>query len=178
MSPSKRQPPEKEPASPQASVEEMSELEDAFELAVRIRNPLDRAIHYISDVRGVIFDPATRRVRVKLSEQGMDLPPGGIAMEPRFRRIDPHSEAVVTVRLPKTIVKLAEAPSADNDVRFEEHTIAEADQIDLDIGWSDTPYYQDPREKTRGAKPFSSWEKQSLRVTFTPPYRKTDSRRQ
>jgi len=176
MSPSKRQPPEKEPASPQASAEEISELDDAFELAVRIRNPLDRAIHYISDVRGVIFDPASRRVRVKLSEQGMDLPPGGIAMEPRFRKIDPHSEAVVKVRLPKTIVKLAGEPSADNEVTFEEHAIADADQIDLDIGWSDTPYYKDPREKTRGATPFSAWEKQSLRTTFIPPNRQRDNR--
>ncbi len=161
-----QQTPADEPPELRGSVESMVEADDGVELEIRIRNPLDRAAHYISDVRAMIFDPATRRLRVQLSDQGREMPPGSIAMEPRFRMIDPHSEALIKVRLPKTIVKLADAPSPAGEVVFEEHTIADADEIELEIGWADTPYYSDPRDKSRGISPVSSWEQQSLRITF------------
>jgi hypothetical protein len=70
--------------------------------------------------------------------------------------------------LPKTIVKLSGAPSPTGETTFEEHEVAAADEIELEIGWSDTPYYRDPRDKSRGNYPISSWEKQSLVVTYTP----------
>lgn len=152
----------------EAEAESMSETEDGFELTIKLRNPLDRALHYISSVRAMIFDPATRRLRVQLSDQGREQPPGGMAVEPTFRTIDPHSEALATVRLPKTIVKLADTPSPPGDVLLEEHAIADATSIELEIGWADTPYYTDPREKTRGTEPVSAWEQHSARATFSP----------
>lgn len=167
MSATRGQGPSDESPKIEVMPESLVETEDGVELAVKLRNPLDRPVHYISDVRGIIFDPATRRLRVQLSDQGREMPPGGIAMEPRFRTIEPHGEAVATVRLPKTIVKLAETPSPEGDTLFEEHAIADADAIDLEIGWADTPYYADPREKSRGAAPLSSWEQESARVTFS-----------
>lgn len=175
MSASNNGPPTNELPKLEGSVESMTEVEDRVELAVRLRNPLDRAIHCIADVRGVIFEPATRRLRVQLSDQGREIPPGGVLMLPRTRTIDPHSEAVMKVRLPKTIVKLASAPSPTGEVVFEEHAIADAVEIELDIGWSDTPFYPDPREKSRATPPVAAWEKQSLRTIFIPP--KQDQKR-
>lgn len=150
------------------SIESMNEIDDGTELTIRLHNPLDRAIHYISDVRAMIFDTHTRRLRVQLSEQGLEMPPGGIAMKPRFRQIDPRSKAETKVRLPKTIMKLSNVPSPTGDILFEEHAITEADEIVLEIGWADTPYYGDPRKKSLDTSPISSWEQQSLRITFTP----------
>ena len=155
--------------------QEMRETEDSVEIAVRLRNPLDRPVHYIADVRGILFDPATRRLRVQLSDQGRELVPGLASMEPQFRTVDPESEAVATIRLPKTIVKLAETQSPEGDVLFEEHAIADADEIELEIGWADTPYYEDPREKTRGEAPISAWEQDAARVTFSPREYRRDS---
>ncbi|MGH9968516.1 MAG: hypothetical protein ACREBG_11905 [Pyrinomonadaceae bacterium] len=171
MSPSKQQPPRKQPPRFEGSIESMREADDGFELAVRLRNPIDRPIHYISDVRAMIFDPATRRLRVQLSDQGRAIPPGGVLMLPRFRTIDPQSEALVNVRLPKTIVKLAETQSPGGEVLFEEHAVADADEIELEIGWSDTPFYPDPRDKSRATPPVAAWEKESLRTTFTSRYK-------
>jgi hypothetical protein len=169
MSDYQQQPPSDEPPGLRGSVESMAEVDDAMELTVRLRNPLDRALHYISDVRAMIFDPATRRLRVQLSDQGREMPPGGVAMEPRFRAIDPQSESLINVRLPKTIVKLTDTPSPTGEVVFEEHAIADAQEIELEIGWADTPYYRDPRDRARGEVPLSSWEQQSLRLSFTAP---------
>jgi hypothetical protein len=168
MSDYQQQPPSDEPPEIRGSVESMAEVDDGAELTVRLRNPLDRAIHYIADVRAMIFDPTTRRLRVQLSDQGREMPPGGIAMEPQFRTIDPQSEALLNVRLPKTIVKLTDAPSPTGEVMFEEHAIADAEEIELEIGWADTPYYSDPRDRARGEVPVAAWEQQSLRVSFTP----------
>lgn len=168
MNKNQKKSPAKESPKIRGSVESMTEADDRFELFIRLHNPLDRAIHYISDVRAMIFDPKTKRLRVQLSDQGREIPPGGIPKEPEFRKIDPRSESVIKVRLPKTIVKLSDSPSPDGETRFEEHTISEADEIELEIGWADTPYYRDPREKSRGRHPISSWEQESLHITFTP----------
>ena len=169
MSAAKKGPPRKDPPNLEGAVEKMSETQDGVELSVRIRNPLNRAIHYIADVRGILFDPATRRLRVQLSDQGREVVPGGLMILPRFRTVDPNSETVMTVRLPKTIVKLAGTPSPSGDVLFEEHAISDANEIELDIGWSDTPFYPDPREKSRTVPPVADWEKQTFVTTFTPP---------
>lgn len=159
-----------EPSGLEGAVESLKEVRDGIELSVRLRNPLDRAIHYIADVRAIVFDPVTGGFRVALSDRGRESPPGGVAMQPRFRSVDPHSEAVVTVKLPKTIVKLADVPpGADEELLFEEHALTDAASIELDIGWADTPFYRDPREKTARGVPVAAWEQESLRVTFAPP---------
>jgi hypothetical protein len=160
-----RQGPDDERREIEAAAETIVETDDAFELSVRLRNPLDRAVHYVADVRAMIFDPVTRRLRVQLSDQGRELLPGGIAVQPQIRTIDPHGEVVATVRLPKTIVKLAQ-PSPQGELRFEEHAIADAAEIELEIGWADTPYYADPREKSQAAPPVAAWEQESVHVTF------------
>ena len=169
MSSARRRGQDGEPHGLQAAPEGMKGTKDGFEVAVRLSNPLDRAVHYIADVRGLIFDPATKRLRVLMSDQGFELVPGAVAVEPRFASVDPQSEAVATIGLPKTIVKLAETPSPPGDVLFEEHAIADAEAVDVEIGWADTPYYVDPREKSRGAAPVSAWEQHTVHVTVTPP---------
>jgi hypothetical protein len=149
----------------EAAPEALQVTEDGVELAVRLHNPLDRAIHYISDVRGVLFDPATQRLRVQLSDRGREVIPGGMMMLPRFRMVDPHGDAVTTIRLPRTIVKLAEG-GPPGEVRFEEHVVADAEAIDVEIGWSDTPYYDDPRERDSHVPPVAEWEQDAARVSF------------
>jgi hypothetical protein len=153
----------------EAAPEAMRKTDDGFEISIRLTNPLNRAVHYVADVRGMIFDPATKRLRVLMSDQGFEVVPGGVAVQPRFASVDPQSEAVATIRLPKTIVKLAETPSPPGEVLFEEHAIADAEAVDVEIGWADTPYYADPREKSRGAAPVSAWEQHAVHVTVTPP---------
>ena len=155
-----------EPPRLEAAVESMDEIDDGVELTVVLRNPLDRAVHYVADVRAMVFDPATRRLRVQLSDQGRELPPGGVAMQPRFRTVDPHAEVMMTVRLPRTIVRLAETPSPAGEVVLEEHAVAAADAIDLEIGWADVPYYDDPRERPRDVAPVAAWERDVARASM------------
>lgn len=151
----------------EAKVESVRETEDGLEVEVRIFNPLDRPIHYVADVRAIVFDPATRRLRVQLSDRGREPLPGGLAVQPRIRAIEPQSDVLASIRLPRTIVKLAEALSPEGEVLFEEHTLTDAEEIELEIGWADTPYYDDPREKGQKGPPIASWEQDEVRTTFT-----------
>jgi hypothetical protein len=157
---------EGERPSVEAEVESVRETEDGLEVDVRMFNPLDRPIHYVADVRAIVFDPATRQLRVQLSDRGREPLPGGIAVQPRIRAIEPQSEVVANIRLPKTIVKLAKAQSPEGDVLFEEHTLTDAEEIEIKIGWADKPYYDDPREKGQGGPPIASWEQDEVRVTY------------
>lgn len=150
----------------EAMPESMRVTETGIEIAIRLRNPLARAVHYIADVRAMLFDPATRRLRVQLSDRGRESPLGGVMVLPRFRMVDPHGEALVTIQLPRTIVRLA-GDSPPDGLQFEEHVITEALAIDVEMGWSDTPFYNDPREGARGESPVSAWEDDEIRVTFT-----------
>ena len=52
------------PPDLRGGIESVAIRDDGVELWVRLHNPLDRAAHYISNVRAMIFDPATRRLRV------------------------------------------------------------------------------------------------------------------
>jgi hypothetical protein len=164
--------PPDEPSGLEGSIRSMIEARDAVELVVELRNHDDRTLHYIADARAILIDPATGTVRVQMSDRGREMPPGGIAMTPRFRSIDPHSQAVLTVRLPKTIVRLSSTPSPPGETRFEELAITDATNVELEIGWADVPYYRDPRASTEGTSPVSSWEKQSLSISRELPSKK------
>jgi hypothetical protein len=152
----------------QGAIEGMTAVRDGVELEVRLRNPLGRAIHYIADVRGMVFDAATGRLHVQLSDRGREMPPGGTAMQPQFRSVDPGSEAMARIRLPKTIVRLSATPAPSGEVTFEEFAVADATDIDVEIGWADTPFYRDPRERAAAVFPVSAWEQRSLTVTYRP----------
>ncbi|MCC7371521.1 MAG: hypothetical protein IT306_24085 [Chloroflexi bacterium] len=169
--------PPAEPPQLQGAVESMRDTSSGVELSVRLRNPSNRALHYIADVRATIFDPATRQLRVQLSDQGREPPPGALSVQPQFRVVGPNSEALLTVRLPRTIVKLSSTPSPSGDVTLEEHVIADADSIEVEIGWGDTPYYRDPRDSARGTPPIAAWEQASLRLTYRPGPRRPGRRR-
>lgn len=160
---------DREPPILHGSVEAVMEHEDRVEVTVTLRNPGDRPLHYISDVRAMIVDPATGRVQVRLSEAGLAIPPGGMFIPPRVRVIDPGAEAALTVTLPKTILKLGSAPAPDGEGTFEELPIAGAPAIGVDIGWSETPYYADQRATAREGNPVAAWEKTQLRVETKEP---------
>jgi hypothetical protein len=148
----------------EGSSAEVRELDDRVEVSIRLRNPSARPLHYVSDVRAMRVDPATGNVTVRLSEEGLEIPPGGFFVQPRVRVIDPASEAELTVALPKTILKLGSAPAPPGESTFEELPISGAPSIAIDIGWSDSPYYADRRPDSSDKNPVAAWEKTQLRV--------------
>lgn len=138
-----------------ARVGNVRHRKDAVEFTVVLRNESDRTLHYIGDVRAIDFEPTTGHLRLRLTDRGREVVPGGMYVMPTFRAIEPRSEAAVTLKLPRTIVRLAPTATPTSQPTFEEHTIADAAVVELEIGWSRTPYYADVRESPQ---PLEAWE--------------------
>jgi len=139
----------REPQGPRGTIRSVDHTKRGAEVTLRLRNDDTRAVHYISSVRTIRFDPVTKRVVVGLSDEGRVVIPGAAEVHPSFNYIDPGSEAELQIVLPPRIVKLAEGPMPDDEVRFEEHDLADAEEIVVEVAWSDTPYYEDVRAQER-----------------------------
>ncbi len=135
-----------------------------IELVLRLRNPGTRALHYISEVRNIQYDPVSKQLTIKMSDEGRTLVPGGMSKLPQFKMIDPNADQLVELLLPDKIVKLATG-APPGDIAFEEHHISEAESITVDVGWADTPFYEDPRDIDDGRMPTVRWQKGSLKVS-------------
>lgn len=172
MSDSKLTPP-RERLPLEGRVQQIRERPDRVDVIVELRNPGDRALHYIADVIAIVFDPATSTFTVRLSEQGLTPLTAGAQIEPQFGVVDPGSVALALVRLPKTIVRMADTASPEGDVQLEEYHLADASTIAVEVGWSDTPYYPDPRDRPptdlarADVPPIVAWEQERMRVTAT-----------
>ncbi|HTU13018.1 MAG TPA: hypothetical protein VMG08_19165 [Allosphingosinicella sp.] len=138
-----------EPRGPRGTIRSVDFSKRGAEVTLRLRNDDSRPVHYISSVRTIRFDPATKRVVVGLSDEGRVVIPGAADVHPNFSYIDPGSEAELQLVLPPRIVKLAEGPLPDDEVRFEQHDLADADEIVVEVAWSDIPYYEDVRAQER-----------------------------
>ena len=147
-----------------AQLRSVRDVDDELEVVVDVANPTDRSVHYIAEVLAIDYDPNTRRLRLRLSDRGrapvMELG----ALEPTFRTVEPHGEASLALRLPRTMIRLAPQDEPSPEPRFEERTIAEATEVEVEIGWSRTPYYPDVRERPQ---PLEAWEEGTARAALT-----------
>jgi hypothetical protein len=142
-----------------ANVESVDETERGLEIRVQLRNDADRALHYISDVRALDYDPGSRKLTVRLSDRGRVVVPGAANVRPPLRYIDPGSEAEITLRLPEQITKLAPSPDVERRiVAFQQQRIADAEEVAVEIAWSDVPFYEDPRVSSEDVLPSVHWQ--------------------
>lgn len=147
------------PDALKASIKKLIRDADEATLVVSLNNTATRALHYISDVRATRYDPATRRLTLALSDEGREIIPGAIAKVPQFRHLDPGGTAELTVRVPKRIIKLSRS-APPGELAFVKHTLDEVDEVVVDVGWADVPYYKDTRKSAREDTrlPSARWE--------------------
>jgi hypothetical protein len=147
-----------------ATVERLERRADAVELTIRLVNPSQqRAMHYISDVRGIVFDEVAGRFVVRLTDEGREVIPGAVDRLPNFARVDPDSTALLPLRLPGSIVRMRTPAVPTAEVELERHELGPDAEIEVVIGLSDTPFYPDPREPTRRPPSILAWEKTQAR---------------
>ena len=165
MSGKRRRPDDNRPPL-EAGIERVRRHGDAVELVVRLRNRHpDRVLHYISEVRGVAVDAG--RVVVRLTDQGRTVIPGAVGRLPAFGRIDPDSTARLALRLPATIVRMRTPATPTTEVELDERPVDPAAEFEVVIGWSDTPYYPDPRAGQGPSGRTGDWEQGQIRARQT-----------
>jgi hypothetical protein len=157
-----------------ASLEQITLRAAEIELMIRLDNPdTQRAKHYISDVRGISFDETTGSFVVRLTDQGAALVRRSVYLLPSFSRVDPSATALLSLRLPDSIIRMRIPDSPGIEVELERHELSLAAEIEVVIGWSDTPFYVDPRERTSDQLSVAAWETDQTR--FIVPSRSTGS---
>ncbi len=143
----------------EAEVDAVAVDEDGLRIRLRLRNSADRALHYIAAVRSVDYDPQARRLAVRLTDAGRVVVPGVSNVRPPMRFVDPGAEAELTLRLPATLSWLVSDPDGDpRRVAFDRHRITDAEDVVVEIGWADVPFYEDPRPRDDAVLPSVRWE--------------------
>lgn len=151
----------------EASLERASRREGTIDLTVRLSNPSpDRAVHYISELRGIVFDEATGRFLVRLTDEGREVIPGALGRLPSFARVDPSGTALLSLRIPEEIVRMRVSATPTSEVELERHELRPDAEVEIVIGWSDTPYYPDPRAREAAPSAVVAWEKGQARLVI------------
>jgi len=158
-----------QPDALKASIRSFKPAKGRADVVVRLTNDADRALHYIADIRTLRFDADNRRLVIGLSDDGRTVVPGAISPIPEFRYIDPHGTAELHLKVPERIVRFSRSSGRDT-VAFKSHSLDNVDQIDVEVGWSEVPYYKDTREDTREQDdrelPASRWQQHKCRTSF------------
>jgi hypothetical protein len=147
------------------AVRSVTHVDRELQLVVRLENRASRALHYIADVRAVRYDAANRRLRLALSDEGRALIPTTVQKVPVFRHIDPGATAEIVVKVPDRIVKLSRN-GPPGELAFETHPLSEIDEVEVEIGWADVPFYPDTRPQAAADQrmPAARWEQHHARA--------------
>lgn len=135
--------------------------ETKIHLVLKIRNTAERALHFISDVRTLRYNSVSKELVVSLSDEGRELIPGAASKLPKFRHIDPGSEAEIHLEVPKKIVKLSRSVPP-GELGFESHQLNDAVDIVVNVAYADVPYYPDTRKTEATTLPTVQWQQDLL----------------
>lgn len=128
------------------------ELHDdgAKNLTVRLKliNKSTRTLHTYASVRALRYEPATRTLKVQLSDRGLrELGQHGTFIQPEFTSVDPNGETTIELLLPRKIARLK---PEQNEIAptVEELPAHEAQTLEIELAYAGTPFYQDERPGT------------------------------
>lgn len=117
-----------------------------LQLTVEVENPSTRTVHLYRTPRALRYDPAERRLEVQLSDRGLEEPLFlGSFIFPRFTSVDPGGRTSFTIPVPRVITRVRPGQVAVRTPEIEALPAHEAELVDIEIAWSGTPFYRDPR---------------------------------
>ena len=112
-------------------------------LRLELRNDSDSTLHFVSVVRQLLFDPATKELTIRLTEHKLaELPiQPPFEVPPPMAAVDPRDRRDVVVKVPRYVTRVEPGPTI---VQLPAH---EAVSLTIEVGWSDRAFYRDPRGK-------------------------------
>ena len=117
-------------------------------ISVELRNDSDRTLHAVREARRVTYDPIARVLDVGVVP-GQPEPQTSSFVLPSFTSVDPHSSMTIEVALPRFLTRLNGATPQGAPI-IERVPIHEATAVTVEVAWSDTPFYRDPRQTGMG----------------------------
>lgn len=148
------------------------DAEDKLTLPLTLDNPLDRTIHVYGSPRGMRYDAATKTLTVLLTEQGLEEPPLGTTFNrPRFVSVDAGGSREIRLTLPRVLSHLGVNSQIPGEPAIEVEPIHEAETVQVEVGWSDQPFYFDPRDKKKSTgQQLREWEGEVARCECKRAY--------
>jgi hypothetical protein len=131
-------------------IEDVALQDDAKQLRLRVslQNPGERTLHAYATPRALRYDTGTRTLEVQLSDRGLrDTNRSSMFVYPKFIAVDPNSATTLELSLPRMIARF-KAGQREIAPVVEELPAHEAKHVDVEIAYSGTPFYQDPRPRT------------------------------
>lgn len=126
---------------------------------MELRNTSNVTLHAYSSLRGMKFDEATGVLHLFLTDRNFAEKRGGTFIRPRFTSVDPNGRASISLSLPRFITQLA-ASETKVEPKVERPPIHQATAVDVELAWSDTPFYPDPRDKKKSMREqLVTWER-------------------
>ena len=159
----------------------LQEQDQDVVIEIDVTNNTARTLHAHVTPRKVRYDVETRALAIELTDE--NLPTDTLSTHgllPRFKAIDPKAHTTIQVRLPRIMHRLG-AQTNNGAPVIDTLPIHEAQNLQATVAWSDTPFYPDPRERTRGEpSDVAKWQKGSAigtaRVVRAEPPRDGTSR--
>ena len=161
--------------APTGAIESVDFSDRGAQIIVRLNNPANRAMHYITDLRSIRYDTARRRLVLGLSDRGSEAGTAAFRTHPQFAYIDPASAAELKLQLLASYVQFDSQVSASGDLLFTEIRPASAREIVVEIAWSDVPFYDDPRDRPEDVDPTIAWALGEVAMSIKMPTRKGNS---
>lgn len=128
-------------------------------VTMELRNTSDVTLHAYSSLRGMRYDEATGVLHLFLTDRNFAEKRGTTFIRPRFTSVDPNGRASISLSLPRFLTRLA--PSETKvEPKIERPAIHQATAVDVELAWSDTPFYPDPRDKKKSMREqLVTWER-------------------
>jgi hypothetical protein len=130
-------------------------------VAIELRNNTDRTLHAYADPQNIHYDPAPRKLTVGMTDREATEPMPSIR-RPNLRTVDPKGVTVLRLTLPRIVNRMAQSAEKQTSSQFEKLNIFEAKTVEVQIAWSDRPFYIDPRPRKAQLTPrqeLLAWEK-------------------
>jgi hypothetical protein len=137
---------------------------ESIVVRLELTNNSDRTLHAYRVARKVLYDPATGTLQVGLTDREADstTEDASTFVLPEFTSIDPHGSTTIELQLPRVLTRIG-GVSAQGAPVIERVPIHEATEVMVEVGWSDTPFYRDPRparqEDAHPAVQLRTWER-------------------
>lgn len=154
---------------PSGAIERLEASDRGLDIIIRLNNPTDRAMHYISDLRSIRYDATTRKLVLGLSDRNRGAVTAAFRTHPEFAYIDPASAAELKLHLLASYVRFDSQMAASGELLFDEIRPADAQEIVVEVAWSDVPFYEDPRDRPDNVEPAQDWALGELAMSIKVP---------
>ena len=135
-------------------------------LTMRYVNPSNTTMHVYAVPRAVFYDSATNVLTVRMTDEGLPEPevPPPVVMPPKLVAVDPHDEREIVVKLPRFVNRLEAGEDRKTPVLIQVPA-HEATTVNVEVAWSDKPFYRDPRAKGQSMRQqMEAWQRGVTKV--------------